>query len=117
MDSKFSLGCMIIATAAFGSPLEPHVRLLREFRDHCLLTNAPGRSFVRLYYRHSPPIADLIAGQPVLRAAVRLGLLPLVGVSWVVLQLDQASGAALIFFMLLFLGGTPLVFWYRRRRR
>jgi len=34
-----------IATAAYGSPLEPHVSLLRNFRDHFLLSNTVGKSF------------------------------------------------------------------------
>jgi hypothetical protein len=32
--------------------------VLRKFRDRYLLTNAPGKAFVRFYYKHSPPIAD-----------------------------------------------------------
>jgi len=67
-----------IATAAYGSYLDPHVCALRAFRDNHLLTNGPGRAFIALYYRCSPPIARLIAGRPSLRAATRWVLTPIV---------------------------------------
>ena len=70
-------GCFI-ATAAWGSAFHPQVATLRRFRDEHLLTHAPGRAFTALYYRLSPPVARFLAPRPLLRAAVRAGLTPLV---------------------------------------
>jgi len=70
-------GCFI-ATAAFGSPFEPHVVILRNFRDTRLLTNGPGRAFVNFYYRVSPPIADVISRSQFLKTATCILLLPVV---------------------------------------
>ena len=70
-------GCFI-ATAAYGSYLDPHVMALRNFRDHILLQSELGTDFVVLYYKHSPPIADFIAEHDMLRMMMRLVLTPLI---------------------------------------
>ncbi|MDH5543762.1 MAG: chitobiase/beta-hexosaminidase C-terminal domain-containing protein, partial [Nitrospinota bacterium] len=70
-------GCFI-ATAAYGSYLDPHVKTLRDFRDGILLDSETGRVFVDIYYTYSPYFADMIEDSPVLRSAARLGLTPLV---------------------------------------
>jgi len=69
-------GCFI-ATAAFGSPFERHVQVFREFRDRRLLTNRPGRAFVRWYYKHSPEYANIIKRRHFLKLAVRIVLVPI----------------------------------------
>jgi len=92
-------GCFI-ATAAYGSPLEAQVDLLRKFRDRFLLTNPTGRSFVMLYYAFSPPAADFIAKHDSLRAVVRLALLPAVGVSWVAVHLGPIGSLTLLFLLI-----------------
>ncbi len=70
-------GCFI-ATAAYGSHLDPHVTLLRRFRDRYLLSNEPGRIAVRFYYRHSPPITETISRNEALRSLTRWMLTPIV---------------------------------------
>lgn len=70
-------GCFI-ATAAYGSYFEPHVKVLRDFRDSILLTNKLGQVFVNFYYSTSPPIADYIAKHESLKAMTRWALTPLV---------------------------------------
>ena len=79
-------GCFI-ATAAYGSLAEPHVKILRDFRDRFLTTNIAGKFFVNLYYKYSPPFADFIARHDHLRMIVRMTLFPLVGISWATLKL------------------------------
>ncbi len=63
-----------IATAAYGSALDPHIDVLRWFRDRYLLKSRLGRQFVRSYYRNSPPLADWIAAHSWAKAATRAAL-------------------------------------------
>jgi len=60
-----------IATAAYGTPSAEQIDVLREFRDSVLLKSTAGSVFVSLYYQLSPPVADFIAGNELLRTLVR----------------------------------------------
>ena len=82
-------GCFI-ATAAFGSQLEPQVQLLRQFRDRILLPHSLGQRFVELYDTWSPPVAEHIAAHGWLRGLVRFCLYPLIGLAWCLLHLHPA---------------------------
>jgi hypothetical protein len=71
-------GCFI-ATAAYGTDTAEQLDILREFRDTVLLPNRLGAEFVSLYYRASPPLADFISQNEVLRTIARVGFVdPLV---------------------------------------
>ncbi len=97
-------GFCFIATAAYGTPLAKQVRILSRFRDRYLLTNEFGNKFVELYYRYSPPLARYIAGRPYLKTLVRLGLLPLIGFSWLMLAAGIWQKLAMMLFVLAIAG-------------
>jgi hypothetical protein len=92
-------GRCFIATAVYGSNLEPDVLLLRRFRNHYLLTNELGRKAVGLYYNLSPPAADYIRRHEWLKPVVRLLLLPFIGLAH--LFVDISLTHKLLLFMLI----------------
>ena len=86
-------GCFI-ATAAYGSPMDARIEVLRRFRDQWLMPHEPGRHLVATYYRFSPPVADFIASRPPLRLLVRVLLAPLIGfLSYPLLSLLAIAGS------------------------
>jgi len=91
-----------IATSVYGDRDHPFVRVLRTFRDVALLSNAPGRQFVRWYYRNGPAWANWVDDSPVAAAALQILMLPLV------------LGAAML---LTFPLWVALAWWMLRRRR
>lgn len=97
-------GCFI-ATAAYGSYFEPHVKVLRDFRDRYLMTNATGKWFVEAYYKYSPPIADYIRDKELLKFIVRMILTPIV-------FMIEHFYLSLLYIMI----GSFSIFFYRRYR-
>jgi uncharacterized delta-60 repeat protein len=85
-----------IATAAFDSPLNPKVRILRDFRDRYLIPSRLGQRMVDFYYRHSPKIASLVAKHKALKLVVRLSLLPFIAFSYSMLRFGPAMTAAML---------------------
>jgi hypothetical protein len=102
-------GCFI-ATAAYGYYSAPQVMALREFRDRYLMTNGPGRAFVQLYYRVSPPAAQFITEHPSLKPVVRVGLAPAVGTA--LFMTGTSSAVKLLVFMMM----LSLALYVRRKR-
>jgi PKD repeat protein len=71
-----------IATAAYGTALHEDINVLRDFRDEYLMPNPAGRTFVKIYYSTSPPLAEVMRDNEGLRTAVRDGLVkPLVHIT------------------------------------
>lgn len=106
-----------IATASYGQD-SGEVGLLCKFRDECLLTNPLGTAFVNAYYKLSPPIADFIRESEPLKAAVRVGLKPLVAIATNALDEDAAAQNApwFVVFMLCGAGTTATLIKVSKRR-
>ena len=79
-----------IATAVYGSPMYPQVQLLREFRDRFLQPYEWGEKLANAYYAYSPPFADRLREQPLLKAFIRMMLWPFIGVAWIMLKTSMA---------------------------
>jgi len=74
-------GCFI-ATAAYGTESAEEIDVLRAFRDEVLLESALGSQLVEWYYQTSPPVADFISENDVLKTLVReLVIDPIVSVA------------------------------------
>ena len=106
-------GCFI-ATAAYGSYLDPHVNVLRNFRDNFLKKSTMGAAFVTYYYAASPRLADVIREHESLRFLTRTLLTPVIyGIEYPLLAL---SGALLIAIMLLFRKGKTMAIFFTKEK-
>jgi uncharacterized delta-60 repeat protein len=87
-----------IATAAYGSPHHPYVRILRDFRDKFLMSKKFGRTLVKTYYKYSPFLANFIAEHKALKVAVRVSLFPLVVFSYSMVHFGPIFTAGVLVF-------------------
>ena len=103
-------GCFI-ATAAYGSYSASEVQALRVFRDRYLVTNGPGRAFVRWYYTHGPSGAQFLNEHPEWKPLVRSALLPAVAMA---LFLTHTSSLTKLLVVLL-IGLSIILLYYRKK--
>ena len=101
-----------IATAAYGSPLDRHIDILRAFRNHYMLSSSMGKSLVRFYYTHSPKIAAVIEKSEAARWFTRLALAPIVSIAFLanefpVLLLLNFVALCVLGYYLMLRRGTP----------
>ena len=112
--SHWIVASCFIATAAYGSPVDPYVKILQKFRDKHLLTNKIGLKFVRLYYSYSPVIAGYISKHDSLKVITRLSLLPVIGLSWVILKFGPETTIMII---MLLSGGLIGIFLFTGKQK
>jgi len=106
-------GWCFIATAAYGSYMDGHVTVLRQFRDSYMMTNPTGRGLVSVYYSLSPPLAQLIDDNPGLKPVVRAGLWPVVTLSTVAVNTTLVQKIVIIGVWVLI---SIAIVWLIRRR-
>ncbi len=101
-----------IATAAFGSSMDYHVKVLCGFRDKRLQSSRIGRGLVNIYYKLSPPVAKHLRRHRTARVAVRYALIPITAAAYLALYVHPLI--LLFGFFCLLLGS---ILCYRRFQR
>ena len=114
-DGYAKWGCFI-ATAAYGSYLNPRVEILRNFRDEYLIPNIFGRKFVDFYYQYSPRIANHIGKYGSLQFLTRQALLPLIGMSSLSPKTTASQKLLVLPFYLLLIFTIAFPFYLRQKR-
>ena len=72
-DFGFRPNCYI-ATMAYGDYDHPQVIELRRFRDNFLSKTIAGRRFIKLYYRYSPSLVEMLKNKQNINLIIRNGL-------------------------------------------
>jgi hypothetical protein len=100
------MGCFV-ATATYGSPLESHVSILKDFRDSYLVHCSIGRMIVRTYYKYSPDLALFIEKHEFLKSLTALSLIPVIAFSYLALHFGILMTAVIL--IVVFLLSTVLM--------
>lgn len=79
-DDASGGGCFV-ATAAYGHRMHPDVVDLRTFRDDILVKSAPGRAFVRTYWKVGPVMAKVVKANGGSGHLTRVALRPVVSLA------------------------------------
>jgi hypothetical protein len=118
-------GCLI-ATAAYGSEMAPHIQHLREIRDQKVLSTQAGRSFMeafnQIYYAFSPMVADMERESPLFRGAVYVTIQPMLASLHLMEYADSESGVLALGTLVIllnvsaYLAGPALVAAWAARR-
>ncbi len=103
-------GLCFIATAAYGSPLHPHVKILRDFRDKYLMPSKLGRECVDLYKKYSPFVANRVAKHKAMRLFIQVNLTSLVIFSYSMVHLGPIATAGILLLIL----AIPLFLHFRK---
>jgi hypothetical protein len=98
-----------VATAAYGSSLEPKIDTFREFRFKRLLPYSWGRAFVKWYYHYGPYLARYIHDKPTMRAGARLILWPAYGFTRIALTFGIYPAMAFTLMLLSVLAALPFL--------
>ena len=69
-----------VASAALGNSAYPGLNILRNWRDETLRRYKLGQVLIRIYYKSSPPLAQLVSKSKLLRRIIRLCLNPIIKV-------------------------------------
>lgn len=86
-----------IATAAYGSSLEPKLNIFREFRYKVLLRSSWGQTLVKKYYKYGAKASVYIYDKPAIRAIVRVLLWPVYAFSYIAVKVGFAFAVACAF--------------------
>ena len=108
-------GYCFIATAAFGNYDHPVVRVLRDVRDHYLMTWKGGQTFVDWYYKNGETISQYLEGHDTVRGCVRACLIMVAGAAALMMTHGIAT-ALLIVLCVVIIGMTACRGEFRRRR-
>ena len=99
-------GPCALVKAAEASYLEPHIGVIRQFRDEQLMTDTLGRKAVRLYYNNSPTVVEYLDQHEWANVATRLAVTP------IVYSIAYPGLSGMVFISL-----AGIAFIYLRRRR